>query len=188
MMYKQLIHGLVRTGFLLLVLTLWHCDKNNIAEELPEFDTSVEKAENIRIIYSDSAQMKVTVEAPTMHYHQVNNDTNQEFPDGILVKFYDINGNLSSQLTSKWGMRYDRQKKVVVQDSVVWKSINNEMIESNELIWEENEKRVFTKKFARITRPDEIIYGYGFEADQDFKNATINAVTGRIKIEDIQQQ
>lgn len=174
--------------FIFLILAIFCCEKNNLVEDIPELNTSVERAENIRIIYSDSAQLKVTVEAPTMLYHLVNNDVNQEFIDGVRVKFYDQFGNVSSQLTSKWGMRYDREKKVIVRDSVVWKSTNGEMIESNELIWQENEQKVFTKKFARITRPDEIIYGYGFEADQDFRNATINAVTGRIKVEDIQSQ
>ena len=169
-------------------LHLFYCDKALPVVDLADLDPSIERAEDIQIIYSDSAQLKVTVAAPTMLSHLEANDINQEFIDGVLVKFYDPYGRVSSRLTSKWGMRYDRQKKVVVRDSVVWRSVRGEMIESNELIWEENEKRVFTKKFARITRPDEIIFGYGFEADQDFRNARINAVTGRIKVEDIQSK
>ena len=176
------------TGLTCLLLVTWYCDKALPVVDLQDLDASVERAEDIQIIYSDSAQLKVTVDAPTMLTHVTNNDVNQEFIDGVLVKFYDAYGNTSSRLTAKWGMRYDRQKKVIVRDSVVWRSFRGEMIESNELIWEETEQKVYTKKFARITRPDEIIYGYGFEADQDFRNARINAVTGRIKVEDIQSQ
>ncbi len=188
MEYRRTRNAVIELVLFLMLVLFNSCDKNAVVEDLPDFDTSVERAENIQIIYSDSAQLKVTVNAPTMLYHLVNNDVNQEFPDGVHVKFYNAYGQLSSELTSKWGMRYDRQKRVVVQDSVVWQSVNDEMIESNELIWEETEQKVYTKKFARITRPDEIIYGYGFEADQDFKNATINAVTGRIKLKDIQPE
>ena len=163
------------------------CDQS---EELglPEnFDINVERAEQVEIFYSDSAQVKVKISGPTMLYHVSKSDPVQEFPDGVLVDFYGDNGQKTSQLTAKHGMRYERTEKVVVSDSVVWKSVLNEMIETEELIWQENIKKIFTKKFARITRPNEIIFGYGFEADQSFKNAKINAVTGRLKIEDIQK-
>ena len=49
--------------------------------------------------------------------------------------------------------------------------------------WDEKLNKVYTKKFVKITRPGEIIYGYGFEANQDFTRWEINAITGRIKVD-----
>jgi len=156
---------------------------------LPEnISTDVEQAENIEIFYSDSALVKVKITGPTMLYHLSGSEPMQEFPNGVLVVFYGEKGEVTSELTAKNGLRLERSQRVIVSDSVVWKSTNQEMIETEELIWQENQKKVFTKKFARITRPDETIFGYGFEADQNFKNARINAVTGRLKVEDFENQ
>ncbi len=177
---------LFRLLTLVLVLGFFSCEKIE-TPGLPEnFNVSVERAENVEILYSDSAQIKVKITGPTMLYHISSSEPMQEFPDGVLVTFYGEKGEKTSSLSAKHGLRYERAEKVVVCDSVVWKSVNDEMIETEELIWEENKQKVFTKKFARITRPSEIIFGYGFAADQNFKNARINAVTGRLKVEDFQ--
>lgn len=42
-------------------------------------------------------------------------------------------------------------------------------------------QRVFTNKFVVLRRPDEIIKGHGFEANQDFSDAKIKAVEGHLK-------
>lgn len=164
------------------------CGGNASSIELPdEIDVKVERAEDIEIFYSDSAKIKVKILAPVMLYHFDLAEPKQEFPDGVLVEFFDESGEKSSELTANWGIRMERQQEVIVQDSVVWKSVHNEMLETEELIWKQNERKVFTKKFAKITRPDEIIYGYGFETDQQFNNARINAVTGRILVDEPNQ-
>ena len=167
-------------------LVILSCSKDPIAELPPDINPEVERADNIEIFYSDSAKVKIKISGPVMLSHETNNIPQEEFTEGVLVDFFDEDGNPSSQLTAKYGTRFQRQNKVIVRDSVVWKSIENETIETEELIWDSRAKKVFTKKFARISRADEIIYGYGFEADQDFSNARIRAVTGRVKVDKVQ--
>ena len=176
----------LKFGLILVVLTLIACSKNELIE-LPEgVDASVTRAENVEYLYSDSAKLKIKIAGPVMLSRETNNLEQEEFPAGVIVDFYDLDEEPSSRLTAKYGTRYRRLGKVVVRDSVVWRSVENETIETEELIWNERTKKIFTKKFARISRPDEIIYGYGFEANQDFSNAQIRAVTGRVKVQNIQ--
>lgn len=153
-----------------------------------ELNPNIERAEEIEILYSDSGQVKVSIQGPVMLSHISKTNPQQEFPEGVWVEFFDDDGKVSSELTGNHAWLFEREDRVMVKDSVVWKSKNQEMLETEELIWDERTQKVFTKQFAKITRPEEIIYGYGFEADQDFKNARINAVTGRIKIEEPSDQ
>ena len=173
--------------FFLILFTVVACE--NDPAEIEAFfegiDTSVETASEVEILYSDSAQVKVRITAPTMLRHLDKKDPYQEFIDGVFVEFYNLDKTVSSTLTAKYAIRYDNKSQVIVRDSVVWKSINREKLESEELIWEEKSQKVYTKKFVRITRPDEIIYGYGFESNQDFSYSRINAIEGRLKVEDI---
>lgn len=171
---------------LLLVGLLGACenDPSEVAELLSNLNPKVERAEQVEMLYSDSAIIKVRIEGATMLTYLNRNDERQEFPDGVRVEFFGPDGGIESILTAKYGIRINKKNQIIVRDSVVWQSIEREKLETEELIWDERDERVFTQKFVVITRPDEIITGHGFESDQNFENARINAVDGRIKISD----
>ncbi len=159
--------------------------KNDMAEieaMSDQFSTQVEAAHNVEILYSDSAQVRVRVTGPTMLYHLDRAEPQQEFPDGVNVDFFDADGAITSQLTALYGLRLENKAEVVVRDSVVWKSVEGDTLETEELFWDERRGKIYSKKFVVITRPDEVIYGHGFEADQDFSYSRINAIEGRIKV------
>ena len=153
-----------------------------------KFDTQVETAKDVEILYSDSAQVRVRITGPTMLYHLDRREPRQEFPDGVAVDFLGPEGAITSQLDARYGLRLENKSEVIVRDSVVWKSVEGEKIETEELIWDERKRKIYTNKFVVITRPDEIIYGHGFEADQDFSYSRINAIEGRLKVDDLEKE
>jgi len=170
-----------------LVAGLWLGCENDPAEVatlMANLKPEVEQAEEVEILYSDSALIKVRIEAPTMLTYLDRNDPRQEFPDGVKVEFFDPAGTITSILTAKYGIRLDKKNQIIVRDSVVWQSVEREKLETEELIWDERDEKVFTQKFVVITRPEEIITGHGFELDQNFENDRVNAVDGRLKISD----
>jgi len=177
------------TRFLLSVsiaLLLPAC-RQEAAELLPEVvlnNPNLELLEEVEILYSDSAQVKVRVTGPVMYYHTEQNEPRQEFPNGVEVEFLDRNLNVVSRLTAKYAIRKETLGLIVVRDSVVWQSDAGERLTTDEMTWDERRQKVFTDRFVVITRPDEILYGRGFEADQDFSNITMKAVEGRVKVED----
>lgn len=153
-----------------------------------KFDTKVETATDVEILYSDSAQVRVRITGPTMLYHLDRQEPRQEFPDGVSVDFFGPEGAITSELDARYGLRLENKNEVIVRDSVVWLSVEGEKIETEELIWDERQRKIYTNKFVVITRPDEIIYGHGFEADQDFTYSRINAIEGRLKVDDLEKE
>lgn len=145
-------------------------------------DVQIERMEEVEILYSDSAQVRVRITAPKMLRHLQRKDTRQEFTDGIFLEFFDNYTETTGSLRANYAVRHESTRKMIVQDSVVWRSETGDQLETEELIWSEREGKIVTNKFVTITRSDEIIYGYGFEAAQDFSEANIKAVEGRIKI------
>ncbi|MCB0634214.1 MAG: LPS export ABC transporter periplasmic protein LptC [Saprospiraceae bacterium] len=178
---KQTAFGLL-LGFFLL--SACENDPSDVAALLATLNPEVEQATEVEILYSDSSLIKVRIQGPTMLTYLDRNDQRQEFPDGVRVEFFSPEGDITSVLTAKYGVRIDSKNQIIVRDSVVWQSVEQEKLETEELIWDERAEKVFTQKFVVITRPDEIITGHGFESDQNFENARINAVDGRIKISD----
>lgn len=177
--------GIMIPVFSMLVL-LGACQNQpeDIAALTAELNPEVELAEDVAILYSDSARVRVRIAGTKMLSHLSKVEPSQEFPDGVIVDFFDPLQNIASTLVGRYAIRYERKGLVIVQDSVVWQSLLGERLETEELIWDEKLKKVYSNKFAVIKRPDEIIYGHGFTSNQDFTDARINAVEGIIAVED----
>lgn len=159
-------------------------DVNEVEAFLSKFQTDVEVAKDVVILYSDSAVVRVRISGPTMLQYLDKEDPRQEFPDDVLVEFFGSDKSINSTLSAKYGVRHERQERVVVRDSVVWKNVEGDKLETMELIWSEAEGKIYTDHFVVITRPDKIIYGRGFEADSDFTKWRILAPEGTIFLND----
>ncbi len=144
---------------------------------------AVETAKEVTMLYSDSAMVRVQIEGPVMLRHLDKDNPRQEFTDGVKVVFFTRGQQVESTLTANYALRLEKKNQIIVRDSVVWESYKSEKLETEELIWEERKGKIYTKRFVTITKPEEVIYGYGFEADQDFNSWTINAVEGVLKTE-----
>ena len=143
--------------------------------------TAVETAKKVSMLYSDSAKVKVRVEGPIMLRHLDKENPRQEFTEGVKVVFFADRQKVESVLTAKYALRLEKKNQIIVRDSVVWESYDGEKLETEELIWEERRGKIFTNRFVTITKPEEVIYGYGFVAKQDFSEWSINAVEGELK-------
>lgn len=169
---------------LLVIILLTACvnDPETVAELERSLDETVEVAEDVRVIFSDSGYVRGVITAPLMHLYQGSSDQRQEFPAGLRAYFLDQFADTTSTLDANWGVYYRRDKTVTVRDSVVWQSADRQRLETEELNWEEKTERIRTNKFVVLTQPDYIITGYGLESDQAFANAKVLQVTGRVPV------
>ncbi|OAV44324.1 LPS export ABC transporter periplasmic protein LptC [Lewinella sp. 4G2] len=157
-------------------------DPAEVAELQQRYEPNVEVASGVRMIYSDSAKVRVIVTAPTMLNYVDQAKARQEFPDGLHLTFFDELQDTSSTLIAKWGVYHQRTSKITVRDSVVWQSVDQQRLETEELNWDEKSGRIHTNKFVVLQQPDYLITGYGLEADQAFENAKVLEVSGRIPL------
>ncbi len=148
---------------------------------------AVEVGREVEILYSDSAIVRVRVTGPTLHNYMERENPRQEFPDGVKIEFLEPNLSVKSTITAKMAMRYQEKGRIVARDSVVLVTVKQEKLETEELIWDEKTAKVFTEKFVKVTKPGEVIYGYGLEAEQDFSYWKITIPKGRIKVEQLDE-
>lgn len=173
--------------FIIILLTLSACENDlaDIEKVMDGLATKQEVMKGVEMLYSDSAVVRVKIRSPKVIRHIDKKEPKQEFLEGMQVDFFTPNKQVSSQLTAKYGVRFDNKNQIIVRDSVIWNSKSGERLETEELIWDENAEKLYTNKYVTIIRPDEIIYGYGFESNQDFTYSKIKAIEGVIKVEDL---
>ncbi len=141
----------------------------------------VETSEGLTILYSDSARVKVKITAPEL----VRYDTEKpytELPKGVHVEFYDNTLRVNSTLDAKYALRRDMEAIMEARDDVVVVNIKGEKLNTEHLLWNEKTAKISSDKFVKITTADKIIYGNGFEANQDFTSYKIFNIKGTITI------
>ncbi len=172
-----------------LLLSSCENDINDVNRLFSNNETQVETATGVEMLYSDSAILKLRIVSPKLIRHLDKKDPYQAFPEGLTVEFFSPDGlTVTGRMTAKYAERYDNTSKFIVRDSVVWTGSAGERLETEELNWEEENDRVHTTKFVIVRRPDEIIYGHGFESNQKFTQWKIRAIEGRIKAGDMTRE
>ena len=136
---------------------------------------------NIKIIYSDSAQVQVEVKAPLMERYETENPF-YEMTKGLQATFFDDQLNVKSKMNADYGIRYERELKMEAKKNVVVVNEKGEQLNTEHLIWDEKRQKLTSDEFVKITTKDEVIYGNGFEANQDFSKYKIFNVKGTFPI------
>ena len=175
---------------ILVVLGFTAC--SNEVEEInqllaEDLQTNVERGKNIRIFYSDSASVKVIINAPVLERYNAYNDSKDVFPKGILIEFLNEQKVVDSWLKADNAVREARTSKVTAKGNVIFYNAKNEKLETPELIWDEKERIVYTEKIVRITQAEkgDTTYGFGFRANQDFSRIEIKKkVQGKMNVTD----
>lgn len=173
------------------MVALGACKKQEsvyVDEEKIQGELALERTTDVELLYSDSARLRVRVTGPVMLNHTQRTQERQEFTDGIEVEFFDEKEQLNSRLTAKYAIRYDFDGKVVVRDSVVWRSVEDQMIESSELIWDERNQEIYTNKFSVITTPTDTVFTQYFRANQDFSQITMTSTDGSLIVKDFRAE
>ncbi len=155
-----------------------------------DLKSNMEHGKNIRIIYSDSAIVKVVIHAPVMERYIDYSNSKDVFPKGILLEFLNADRIVYSWLKAETAIREERTQKITARGNVIFYNDKNEKLETPELIWDEKERIVYTDKLVRITQAEkgDTTYGFGFRANQEFTKFEIKKkVQGKLNVSDFVQ-
>jgi len=81
-------------------------------------------------------------------------------------------------------MKHEKEAIWEAKGNVVARNTHMETLNTEFLIWDEKKEKIYSEHDVQITTKDEIIYGRGFEADQNFDKWKITKVSGVINLDD----
>ncbi len=183
--------------FLFFIVILFFSACENDISAVKKFsyyqDIPSEIARDVEMMYSDSLKVRVIVRAPLLERFS-GASLVEEFNEGLEVDFIGENLRPTSKLTANKAKketinikdekgRFVREPIVVVQENVILANANGDTLKTEELVWFENMGKLESEKFVTIIKPEEIIYGYGFDTDKEFSRWRIRQVTGRFKVD-----
>lgn len=180
----------MRWTYLAIGILFFSCkaevDADKITSQLEE-QMNFEVAEDVTIWYTDSALLKAKIKGEILRRYIDRVKPFDEFSDGVQVDFYDEDGLKESQMLADYAIRYDKDEIIVARDpdGVVLSNEKGDTLISTEVIWNSREDRIYTDRFVKIVTPDRIIWGQGFESNNDFSKGRIKAVEGELIVNEI---
>lgn len=140
----------------------------------------------VEILYSDSGKVKLQLQANEIQQFSKAERPYIEFPKGIHVVFYNDSLVPESDLVADYAKYYTNEKFWEARGNVVVsRASTGEKLNSEELFWDENEKRIYSNSFSRIERKDMIYYGQkGFETNEKFTPLRLKGSRGSINVKD----
>lgn len=96
------------------------------------------------------------------------------FPEGIYLEKFDSLFNVEASVKADTAYQWDKKGLIKLIGNVEIKNLKGELFETSLLYWDQNEERIYSDQYVRITQEDKVIIGNkGFESNQDMTNYRI---------------
>ena len=137
------------------------------------------QAENINLKYTDSGKIKAILISPKMLDFSSLDFTFTEFPIGIDVTLYDEKGK-KTFVKSDYAVSYKTTNIIDLQRNVKITSEAGQVLETDQLYYDQKNEWFFTEKSFKFTDPKGISNGQGIDFSKDFKIINSQNIAGKI--------
>jgi LPS export ABC transporter protein LptC len=146
--------------------------KGKLAETdlVREGEIPIQSVDDMFIVQTENSIIKLRAEAPLMERFENDSLSYELFPKGIAVYGYTEEGKLETQIIA------DNAKHLKFKDGretwsafgnvVVTNLINQEIMETDTLYWDQKNEKIYTHCYVRLYSPDGFMQGYGMQSDQ----------------------
>jgi LPS export ABC transporter protein LptC len=174
---------LVIIFFVFLIAT--SCDKGKENTEPVLYSGPLREAENVTMLYAENDMLKMRMTGKRVLEFE-NGD--REFPEGLFLEFFDETGKLTSTLVANHAYFFKREYQWRGRGHVEVKNLaSQEQLNTEELYWKPDTKRIFTDKFVTIREATDVIYGMGLDAAQDLSDYTLGKTYGEFEASEEEQ-
>lgn len=156
-------------------------DLKEVNKVIEKSEAYFEIGENVTMIFSEDAIVKVNLKAPVVK-RSVGREEFTEFPEGIEVDFYNDSLETDTKLKSNYAKRLDNQDIFEMKGNVIVQNSFGETLKTEELIYNRRSKKLHTEKAVNIRTENQIIFGKGLTANEDFSRWEIKDITNSYTI------
>src|SRR5690606_23884684 len=151
--YKNLFIGrLLPVGmFALLLLSACENDLKEVERiSNQKIEDPVDISYGVKVIYSDSSIVKAQLTTPKM-LHFNTKDPYYEFPEGGVLIMYDSTRKETQRVRANYAIQRVNSGITELRKNVVATRADGMTLKSEELIWDENQKRFYSNLPVTIT-------------------------------------
>jgi LPS export ABC transporter protein LptC len=150
-----------------------------------EEEKPISRSTGVDVIYSDSAKVKARLITPLMIELDDPKSPYQEMPKGVKITFYDDNLKEKGTITSDYAIRLEKENKITFRKNVVATNAQGETFKSEELIYDQTSKKIYTNKPVQINMGNgDVMQGVGANSNESLYPWHIEQSTGIFKVDE----
>lgn len=180
--FKFIVPALV--GTILLVSCETDIEMVNLLAEREQVPNLM--AKNFEILYTENGKPRISIKAPETQYFQNAEEPYYEFIQGITVFRYDDSLQIESTITANYAIFYEAKELWIARHDVVAQNRKGQVLNTEQLYWDQKAKKIYSDDMVKITSEDDIIFGEGFDSDENFDNWVIRKISGNFFLEEEQ--
>ena len=194
---KNILHTVKMMATAIAVAFVVYSCKGKLAEAevLNLAETPVQVVDDMFMQQTENGMVKMRAEAPRMEKYEKDSLDYELFPEGFFVYGFDETGKLETEIVA------DNARHQKFEDGresweafgivVVKNLINQEVMETDTLYWDQKNEKIYTHCYVRMYSPDGFMQGYGMESDQRarstilFNNFNNYAIVVKVSTQDL---
>lgn len=149
--------------------------KINFSEFVPSGE-----ADKINLKYTDSGRITAILVSPKMREFASVDFPFTEFPKGIDVTLYDINGK-KTFIKSDYATSYKLTNIIDLEGNVKITSQDGQILETEQLYFDQKNEWFFTEKSFKFNDPKGVSNGQGIDFSKDFKVINSQSIAGELE-------
>ena len=169
-----------------IIMFFSSCDNNNIEKInalTSQLNAPTMSVTNTEILYTENALIHTKIISPQINRYLDIEEPYTEFPKGLYVEFYDSTQKPTSFIKAKYCIYDETERLWTAENDVVSISDQGDTLNTEYLIWDEQNRKVYSDRYVRISNKDGVVHGKGFEANQDLTNWKIKQTSGTISLD-----
>ena len=169
---------------LLLSIVLVACtnDPKLVQDFVSDKEHAIEQIKGAELLHTENGKIKVRIVANKIERFQ-DQQPGLIFSEHMEVYFYNDSSDLQSTLMANDASIDEDKKIMLAQNNVVLTSSDDKKLETEELVWDEKQDKIYTDKKVKITTGKEVVYGEGFISNPDFSQYSITKIHGTFDFE-----
>ena len=140
--------------------------------------------ENIHFTQSENGAVVLRVFTKELVQYAGGAKNYTEFPKGIRAVHFNDYPDTVSLLQANYAINYTDTDMWEAKGNVIVRNVKNEQLNTEYLVWDQKKKIIYSNTRVQVTTPNDIIYGEGLEADEQFENWTMTKVIGTFTFEE----
>jgi len=166
---------------IILAFFLFSCSensKNTIGSFPDRASVPALRTMDIVTMVSDSGVTRYRISAAEWAIFDKATEPFWDFPKGILFERFDNDLRTDANMTSDKAVYFTEKELWELTGNVRATNLNGEVFETQKLLWNQKEERIYSEETISITQTDKKINGTGFESNQTLSKYKITKVTG----------
>ena len=147
------------------------------AEYLDLAETPVQVVDDMFMQQTENGMVKMRAEAPRMEKYEKDSLDYELFPEGFFVYGFDESGKLETEIVADNArhrkFKDGRESWEAFGNVVVKNLINQEVMETDTLYWDQKNEKIYTHCYVKMYSPSGFMQGFGMESDQRARNNVI---------------